>query len=206
MSIELWLAFVAASSIMLVIPGPTILTVVAYATANGRSATLPLVLGVSFGDFTLIFLSIFGLGSLLAISSTAFNLVKIVGGLYLLYLGIKMLCTANATTDDLTQKKPEAHSTLFFNAWLVTALNPKGLIFFGAFFPQFINLEAPITPQLIILSSSFVCLAALNTLGYALLASKASNALSSNKAKQNFGLFGGLTMSAAGLWALSSKL
>jgi threonine/homoserine/homoserine lactone efflux protein len=76
MAIELWLAFVVASTIMLLIPGPTILTVIAYASSHGRTATLPLVVAVSLGDMAVITLSVFGLGRLLAISSSAFTAVK----------------------------------------------------------------------------------------------------------------------------------
>ena len=91
MSIELWLAFVAASALMLVIPGPTILTVISYSMSHGRRANLPLVAAVALGDSTALVVSLLGLGALLATSAFWFTVVKWVGGLYLLYLGIKLL-------------------------------------------------------------------------------------------------------------------
>jgi threonine/homoserine/homoserine lactone efflux protein len=204
MAIELWLAFVVASTIMLLIPGPTILTVIAYASSHGRKATLPLVVAVSLGDMTVITLSVFGLGSLLAISSSAFTAVKIIGGLYLLNLGIRMIWSANRPISPATKVSVNQPTKLFFNTFLVTALNPKGIIFFGAFLPQFIQSESPIAPQLTILAITFVCLAAFNTLGYALLATKATQRLNSISAKRRFDTSSGIAMSAAGIWALTA--
>jgi len=205
MTIELWLAFVAASTIMLVIPGPTIITVITYATSHGKEATLPLVAAVSLGDITVICLSVLGLGSLLAISSSAFTAVKISGGLYLIYLGIKMIRSANKTTINLTETAIKQQAKLFFNTWLVTALNPKGILFFSAFLPQFIQTTSPIAPQLIVLTITFVFLAALNTLIYALLATRANQLLNSVSAKRRFDIGGGIAISAAGVWALTTK-
>jgi len=188
-----------------VIPGPTILTVIAFASSLGKRATLPLVAAVSFGDLTVICLSVLGLGSLLAISSTAFTVVKIVGGLYLLYLGIKLFRSAKAPKPQANKTLIKPHRGLFFNTWLVTALNPKGILFFSAFLPQFIQSDNPVIPQLLILSVSFVCLAALNTLFYALLAIRAKRVFDSPTAKRRFDLSGGLAMSAAGIWSLTAK-
>ncbi|MBL4671601.1 MAG: LysE family translocator [Arenicella sp.] len=205
MTIELWLTFLVASTVMLLIPGPTIITVVAYASSHGKKATLPLIAAVSLGDITVITLSVIGLGSLLAISSTAFTVVKVIGGLYLLILGARMIWSANRPVFNATDDGLDQPANLFFNTWLVTALNPKGIIFFGAFLPQFIQTNNPIAPQLAILTITFVCLAALNTLGYALLASKASQLFSSIPAKRRFNTSGGVAMAAAGVWALTSE-
>ncbi|HEY4065299.1 MAG TPA: LysE family transporter, partial [Burkholderiaceae bacterium] len=91
MPIELWLAFVAASAILLVIPGPTILTVISYSMAHGRRANVPLVAAVALGDSTALVVSLLGLGALLAASAFWFTAVKWVGGVYLLWLGVKLL-------------------------------------------------------------------------------------------------------------------
>jgi threonine/homoserine/homoserine lactone efflux protein len=90
----MWLAFVAASVVLLVIPGPTILTVISYSVAHGRKANVPLVAAVALGDSTALLLSLLGLGALLAISAFWFTAVKLIGGLYLIYLGIKLLRAA----------------------------------------------------------------------------------------------------------------
>ena len=91
MPIELWFAFVIASGVLLIIPGPTILTVISYSMAHGRRANAPLVAAVALGDSTALVLSLLGLGALLATSAFWFTVVKAIGGLYLLYLGVKLL-------------------------------------------------------------------------------------------------------------------
>ncbi len=96
MSVEHWLAFVAASVVLLVIPGPTILSVISYSLAHGRRARWPLVAAVALGDCTALCVSLLGLGALLAASAFWFTVVKWAGGGYLLYLGIRMLRTGAA--------------------------------------------------------------------------------------------------------------
>src|SRR6184192_410040 len=91
MALELWLGFVAASAVVLVIPGPTILTVISYSASHGNRANVALVAGVALGDSTALVMSLLGLGVLLAASAFWFTVVKWIGGLYLLYLGIKLL-------------------------------------------------------------------------------------------------------------------
>ncbi len=205
MHFEHWFAFVAASSVLLVLPGPTILTVISYSVSHGRKANVPLVAGVALGDSTALLVSLIGLGALLATSAFWFTVVKWAGGLYLLYLGIKLL---RAPPPGQSLGSPEApHSLwrLFANTYLVTALNPKGIVFFVAFLPQFLNASAPITPQLWILGATFVVLAALNAGLYAVFASSARGLLASPRAQKRFNLVGGSLMSAAGLWALLAK-
>ena len=91
MSLETWLAFLGASALLVVLPGPTILTVISYSLTHGKRARLPLVLAVALGDSTALVLSLLGLGALLAASAFWFTVVKTVGGLYLLYLGYRLL-------------------------------------------------------------------------------------------------------------------
>ncbi|MFN7027355.1 MAG: LysE family translocator, partial [Pseudorhizobium sp.] len=87
MPIENWLAFVAASAVLLAIPGPTILLVISYALSHGRSAASATVAGTALGDFTAMTASMLGLGALLAASATLFTALKWIGAAYLIYLG-----------------------------------------------------------------------------------------------------------------------
>lgn len=205
MSAELWLAFAAASALMLIIPGPTILTVVSYSVAHGRKANLPLIAGVALGDTTALVLSLIGLGALLAASATWFTVIKWAGGLYLLYLGIKLLRAGVAPVAIARPNIPDSRWRLFANTWLVTALNPKGIIFFVAFLPQFIDPTRPAGPQLWILSATFVALATLNATSYAVFAGTARRMLTSRRAQKRFNLVGGSLLSAAGVWALAAR-
>lgn len=205
MSFELWLAFVAASVVLLVIPGPTILSVISYSVAHGRRANVPLVAAVALGDSTALALSLLGLGALLATSAFWFTVVKWVGGLYLLFLGIKLLRAGAAPVAADEPVAPQSRWRLFANTYLVTALNPKGMIFFVAFLPQFLRPDAPTAPQLWLLATTFVVLATLNATLYAVFAATARRLLASPKAQRRFNLLGGSLMSVAGLWALTAR-
>jgi len=205
MPIELWLAFVAASAILLIIPGPTILTVISYSMSHGRRANVPLVAAVALGDSTALVVSLLGLGALLAASAFWFTAVKWVGGLYLLYLGIRLLRAGIASTEMAAPEAPGSRWRLFANTYLVTALNPKGIVFFVAFLPQFISPATDVTRQLWVLAATFVAMAALNATLYAVFAGSARRLLSSPRAQRRFNLAGGSLLSAAGLWALMAR-
>jgi threonine/homoserine/homoserine lactone efflux protein len=205
MSIELWFAFVAASAVLLIIPGPTILTVISYSVAHGRRANVPLVAAVALGDSTALVVSLLGLGALLATSAFWFTAVKLAGGLYLLYLGIKLLRAGISSSEIVAPAAPGSRWKLFANTYLVTALNPKGIVFFVAFLPQFINPNAGLTQQLWVLAVTFVAMATLNAALYALFAGTARKALASPRAQRRFNLAGGSLLSAAGVWALLAK-
>ena len=90
MSIEMWLAFALASAVLLAVPGPTIMLVVAYALGQGKRAAAATVAGVALGDFTAMTASLLGLGVLLATSATLFTALKLVGAAYLVYLGVRL--------------------------------------------------------------------------------------------------------------------
>src|SRR5258708_33748400 len=90
MTLSLWAAFVAASSILLINPGPTVLLVVSYALGQGWRTALPVAIGVALGDFTAMTLSMLGLGALLATSATLFTVLKWIGAAYLVWLGVKL--------------------------------------------------------------------------------------------------------------------
>jgi threonine/homoserine/homoserine lactone efflux protein len=154
MTLELWLAFVAASVVLLVIPGTA---------------------------------------------------VKWVGGIYLLYLGIKLLRAGVTSTGLPVLATPGSRWRLFANTYLVTALNPKGIVFFVAFLPQFINPQADLSRQLWTLAVTFVVMATLNASLYAAFAATASRVLSSSRAQRRFNFAGGSLLSAAGVWALLAK-
>lgn len=205
MAFTIWLAFVTASMVVLVIPGPTILTVISYSVAHGRRANIPLVAAVALGDSTALLFSLLGLGALLAASAVWFTAIKLIGGLYLLYLGGKMLRTGAAATGLLRPASPSRPWKLFANTYLVTALNPKGMIFFVAFLPQFIDHTGNVTTQLWLLAATFVVLATINATLYALFADSARRLLSSPKAQRRFNIVGGSLLSAAGIWSLFAK-
>lgn len=171
MSPELWLTFVAASTALLLIPGPTVLLVLSYALSRGRSVAVACALGVATGDFIAMTASLLGLGALVMASATLFTVLKWLGAAYLVWMGIKLL--RSAPSEGLTVPRREVTARgVFGHAAMVTALNPKSIAFFVAFVPQFIQPQAPLAPQFGVLIATFVGLAGLNTLAYALLADR----------------------------------
>ncbi len=208
MSLELWLAFVAASAILLAIPGPTILIVVSYALGHGRRAALSTVAGVALGDFTAMTCSMLGLGALLATSAMLFTALKWLGAAYLVWLGIKLWrappTLGAAGAEGEAGAAPELRPwRMFGHAYVVTALNPKSLVFFVAFLPQFLDLSAPLAPQMIVLEATFVTLAALNALAYALAASAARTQIRRPSVQKAVNRVGGTLLIGAGVAAVT---
>ena len=173
MDIQTWLAFVTASVIILLIPGPTILLVLSYALSQGKQIALATVAGVALGDFIAMSASLAGLGALMLASATLFSFVKWIGAAYLIFLGVKLLCSAkDAHFGDIEAKSSISAQKIFAHSAAVTVFNPKSILFFIAFVPQFITQQNQLLPQFAILIATFVSLAALNALCYALLADK----------------------------------
>lgn len=205
MTAEVWLAYVAAVAVLLVIPGPTILTVIGYSLADGPRSRLALVAGVALGDATALLLSLLGLGALLAASAGWFAVVKTVGGLYLVWLGIGLLRAGIGVTRAAQPAAPESRWRVFANTWLVTALNPKGIVFFVAFLPQFIAPDRAVAPQMWILAVTFVAMAIINAWLYARFAAKAQQLLAAPGTRRGFRLGGGALLAGAGVWALLAR-
>ena len=155
----------------LLIPGPTILLVISYSLTQGRRVALAMALGVALGDFIAMTTSLLGLGALVLASAELFTVLKWIGAVYLVWLGIKLLRTA-PKLGDMPEAPPRAARAVFAHAATVTALNPKSIAFFIAFVPQFVRLDAPLPAQFATLIATFVGLAALNALGFALLADR----------------------------------
>jgi threonine/homoserine/homoserine lactone efflux protein len=171
MAIELWLAFVAASTALLLIPGPTVLLVLSYALSKGRSVAVASAAGVALGDLVAMTASLLGLGALVLASATAFTVLKWLGAAYLVWLGVKLLRSAPSEgLGEMVQSRDVTAASVFRHAAVVTALNPKGIAFFIAFVPQFVDTSTALLPQFAILIATFVGLAALNAFAYALLA------------------------------------
>ncbi|EBA12422.1 LysE family translocator [Roseobacter sp. CCS2] len=206
MDFQVWLAFVAASTALLLIPGPTVLLVLSYAISQGKRVALATVGGVALGDFIAMSASLAGLGALVLASATLFTVLKWVGAIYLVYLGIKLFrSAATASLDDLEKVIETRASSVFGHATAVTALNPKSIVFFIAFVPQFIVVESPLLPQFAILIATFVGLAALNALAYALLADKLRSKIAQPTVLAWFARLGGSALIAMGVATAAFK-
>lgn len=199
MSLEIWIAFVVASTLMLIIPGPTIILVISQAITHGRRSVVPLAAGVVLGDFTAMTLSLLGLGAVMTASAFMFNLFKWMGAVYLLYLGIG-LWRANPEKGFVQEKKIDlSQGALFKSAFVVTALNPKGIAFFVAFLPQFISPHASALFQIMVLGGTFLFLALVNAAVYALFAGRLREAAEKASLVKRLNRCGGTALIGAGL-------
>lgn len=174
MNFDLWLTLAVVPTALLLIPRPTVLLVQSYALSKGRAVALASALGVALGGLVAMTASLVGSGALVLASATVFTILKCAGAVYLIYLGLKLLMSAKG--DGLTVSNSAAFDVtgrgVFWHAAVITALNPKSIAFFIAFVPQFITPDTSLAPQFVILIATFVGLAAVSALAYALLAGR----------------------------------
>lgn len=207
MSIELYLSFVLASIVVLIVPGPTVILVISYALARGWRVALASVAGVGLGDLTSVTLSLIGLSAVLSVSATLFALLKWVGALYLIWLGIKLWRTRPDAPAHEEDQRPEAsrgtrrgeQTAMMRRTWVVTALNPKAIAFYVAFMPHFVAPEAPVVPQLVLLGATFVILGVVNALVYAVFAGSVRESLRSARVFAWTNRIGGTCLIGAGI-------
>ena len=199
MTIETWLTFVAVVIVFALIPGPTVILVVGQAISHGKKSVVPLVLGVLSGDFVAMSLSLLGLGAILATSATLFFILKWFGVGYLIYLGIKTWKEKPniSSTSFVGMKVPKKE--MFKSSFLVTALNPKDIMFFVAFLPQFINSQYETLPQLLILMFTFLGIVAITITSFAIFAGLVSHKIENYKARKKLNRVGGGALIGAGL-------
>ncbi len=199
MTFDIWITYTLAASVILIIPGPTILLVISHSLTQGRTATLPLVVGVTLGDFVAMTLSLAGLGAILATSATLFLIMKWIGAAYLIYLGIRLWRSPVETMESLSIEQTNNAYSLFRSAFIVTMLNPKGIIFFVAFLPQFVNPLVDSSRQLLILGATFLILAAINATIYAVFAGKMRQLFVTHKTRLWFNRCGAVALVGAGV-------
>ncbi len=205
MSFDLWLAFTLAAALLIAIPGPTNLLVVAYTLQQGKRAGLATVFGVLPGIATSMALSFAGLGAVLAASAEAFLVMKWIGAAYLIYLGIRQWRAPVADSGLASGVMASTKRRMLREAFLVTLLNPKGIIFFSAFFPQFLNTGEAVAPQMAVLGATFLLLVLPINTGYALTAEVLRKRLSRADWRRLLNRAGGALLVGAGLLTLSLR-
>ncbi|MGB3407165.1 MAG: LysE family translocator [Jannaschia sp.] len=207
MDIPLWLAFVAASTVLLIIPGPTVLMVLSYGLGQGRRVAVACAAGVALGDGIAMTASLLGLGAVVMASATLFTVLKWIGAGYLVWMGVKLWRSAGAMTLGRVPSHADIPArAVFGHATMVTSLNPKSIAFFIAFVPQFIDTSAPLPAQFVVLVTTFVTLATLNAFVLALLAARLRDGLRRPPVLQAIARTGGAAMIAMGaLTALTRR-
>jgi threonine/homoserine/homoserine lactone efflux protein len=156
MTLATYLLYVAAVALLIVTPGPTMLMCMTNSINHGPRHAMTSVAGAVTAVLGVMVLSAMGLGALLAASETAFTAAKIIGAAYLVWLGIRTFRSeAVLKVDD---GAAQARRSFYLQGFLVGASNPKAVLFFAAFFPQFLNPAAPILPQFAALALTFMAM------------------------------------------------
>lgn len=173
--------------------------VVSYALRGGRKTANYTVPGVVLGDFVAMSISLAGAGAVLATSATLFTAMKLAGAAYLCWLGIK-LWRAKPELDEASRPKlNETGRKMFLSCFIVTALNPKGIVFFVAFVPQFVDTSLPAFPQFALLQATFLALAAVNVAIWAVLAGQLGQQIRRPAVLKTINRLGGSLLIAAGM-------
>jgi len=194
MQLDLYLGFVLASAVLILIPGPNVSLIVANTIAYGTRYGLLTVAGTSSAIVVQLALTTLGLTATLTALAGWFEWIRWAGVAYLLYLGVRQWFAAPV---DLTRTPPQPRSlrAIAVRGFLISLTNPKTLLFYGAFFPQFLTPDAPIAAQVTLLSVTFLAIAAGLDCGWALLAGRARRLLAMHGRVRNR-LSGGFLMGA----------
>jgi threonine/homoserine/homoserine lactone efflux protein len=198
------LAYLAACFILAIVPGPTVTVIIANALARGTLAGLAIIAGTQIGLVTMILVVASGMEALVSFMGFAFDWIKLIGAAYLLWLGFRMLRstgeigTASAVPD-------KSYRALVLEGFFVIWANPKALIFFGAFLPQFVSLEAPTFPQILMLGLFFMVVAGSTDAIYAVIAGRARGLLSRARVRLVSRVSGAILMLGAVWLALQKR-
>ncbi|EDX86579.1 translocator protein, LysE family [Synechococcus sp. PCC 7335] len=166
------ISFGLAAAVLVAMPGPATLYIVTRSLDQGRQAGLASVLGISTGSLVHFFAAGLGLSTILMTSVVAFQAVKYIGALYLIYLGVQKLLSNEVLSIEQVVA-PRSLTKIFYQGVVVNVLNPKAAVFFLAFLPQFIDpTVGPIWQQLIPLCCVFICIGLAGDSTYALIAGK----------------------------------
>ena len=199
MLLETWIAFAVASTALLIVPGPTVMIVVSYALSRGRPSACATVPGAVLGDFTAMTMSLIGAGAILAASAALFTVLKLLGAVYLIWLGIQLWQASPSVKKISGARQESSKRSMFWNCYIVTALNPKSIVFFIAFVPQFVNASGPLVAQFVVLEATFLVLAAITLVIWASLAGQLRARLQHPATVHAINRIGGSFLIAAGL-------
>ncbi|KND39654.1 LysE family translocator [Streptomyces acidiscabies] len=206
---ESLLAFAAMSLVVIAIPGPSVLFVVGRALAHGRRTALATVLGNLLGCYALVLAVALGVGALVQSSATVFTAVKLAGAAYLVHLGVQAFRHRDRLRTDLASEEGERRGDLrtVLDGLLVGATNPKGLVFFAAVLPQFVNHDAGHVPlQMMVLGLIPAGIGLICDTAWGLSASAARNWLAgSDRRLSIIGGAGGIALIGLGLVVATTR-
>src|ERR1700675_934640 len=198
MSLQLYFAFVAACIALALLPGPGVTLMIANGLRYGTRAALTNILGVQAGLAIVIGIVAIGLTSLMATMGYWFDWVRFAGAAYLVWLGIKLL-RSPVEGVSVDTPPPPPRGGFFLQGFVVLLSNPKVMVFFGAFIPQFVDMSKDHVSQVALLGVTFMVIAGMTDAVYALLAGRARRFFSARRTKLMSRLSGGF-MIGGGIW------
>jgi Putative threonine efflux protein len=157
MTIQYFMAYTAILLVATITPGPSMLLAINHGANHGISKTLYSGLGNLLGNLLMALVSILGLGAVLIASGIIFNIIKWIGILYLIFVGLKLILEPvrrEEAEEHFTNKKSKSRYRLFIDGFIIAIGNPKGILFFTALFPQFINIGRSTLSEYCILIST----------------------------------------------------
>jgi homoserine/homoserine lactone efflux protein len=197
MSIELYAAFAVACLVIVLVPGPTVTLIIASSMRHGTRAGLLNVAGTQLGVAIMIAIVGVGLASMMEEMGHWFEWVRLIGAAYLIYIGWQMIRAGGQAEQGTAEAAPRGG--FFLQGFLVAVSNPKTLLFFGAFIPQFIDPSGNYSMQILIMGLTAMAFAAMSDSTYAVIAGRAGRALSARRARLLSRLSGGFLI-GGGLW------
>jgi threonine/homoserine/homoserine lactone efflux protein len=197
MSVELYLAYVAACALIAVIPGPMVTLIVANSLSHGVRAGLLNVAGGQLGMGVMLGVLVVGLASVIAAMGWWFDWIRFAGAVYLVWIGWKLLRSSGNTGDLARLNRPR--SGFFVQGLLVALSNPKMLLFFGAFIPQFVDPNGDYVGEVVLLGLTAMIVAAVFDGSYAVLSGRAGTLMSRHRVRLASRL-SGVCLIGGGVW------
>ncbi len=202
MSLELFAAYAVACVVIMLVPGPTVTLIIANSIRHGARAGFANVAGTQAGLAIMIAIAGIGLTTLISGMGHWFEWVRLIGAAYLIWMGVQMFRAKGTLNPDGSAKKPRGG--FFLQGFLVAVSNPKTLVFFGAFFPQFIAPEGNYTLQIVVMGLTAMIFAAVSDSTYVLASARAGRLLSAKRIKLMSRISGSFLV-GGGLWLAFSK-
>jgi homoserine/homoserine lactone efflux protein len=194
-SLQVWLAYLAVSLPLCLSPGPAVLFTIGQALWRGPQAGIRAVAGIEVANIAYFILSAVGLVALLALSRTAFDILKLVGAAYLIWLGVRAFW-GSFKPGELS---PKMSARPFLDGLIIQIANPKAVLFFVAILPQFVDKAHPVPRQIGVLSATGITLEAIVLTGYSLAAGLLRRSADLSRVRVGLDRIGGVMLICVGL-------
>ena len=197
MTLESYLAFSAAAAALAFVPGPTVTVIIANSLRHGARAGLMNVAGTQAGFVIWLAIAALGLGAAIQMMGIWFDVLRYAGAAYLMWLAIRLFRSRGDLAMAVDRARP--HGSFFLQGFIVIMSNPKMLVLFGAMIPPFIVDGSDPMRQILLLGFTFMAIAGLGDIAYALMAGKAGSFLSRSRVR-GLEIVSGCFLLGGGLW------